>query len=100
MPPSSWAASAGAEVPVPSRVATIWRLPRQADAGVDISIEQIDDQIDEDDHDPGLHDHPLHQREVALKDPLVEQPADAGPGKDHFDDHGRVDHHDKIDAGE
>src|SRR5262249_62262104 len=63
----------------------------QADAGVDIGVENVDRQVDHDDHDPRLHDDALHEREIALEDALVEQPADAGPGEDDLDDNCGVD---------
>src|SRR5205823_5614648 len=68
--------------------------------GIDVGVEDVDRQVDQDDHDAGLHHDALHQREVALEDALVEEPADAGPGEDHFDDDRGVDHHDKIDPGQ
>src|SRR6266436_2173212 len=85
---------------VSSTVEIMAHLLRQANAWIDISVEDIDDEIDHHDHDPCLHDNPLHEREIALEDPLVEQPADPGPSKDHLDDHRRVDHHDEVDAGQ
>src|SRR5271165_1498768 len=97
---NSRGATATAVTLVSSIVDTMAHLFCQADAGIDIGVEEVDDQIDQDDHDPSLHDNALHQREIALEDPLVEQPADSGPGKDHLDNHRRVDHHDEIDAGQ
>ena len=49
------------------------RLSREPDARVDEGVQDVHDQVDADDHEAG-HDHDaLHQREVALEDPLVEQ---------------------------
>ena len=56
---------------VDSAESAMLHLFGQADAGVDIGVEDVDRQIDDDDHDPGFHDDALHQREVALKDALV-----------------------------
>src|SRR6516164_4789282 len=55
---------------------TMCHLCGQTNAGVDIGVEDVDDQIDRDDHDAGEQHDPLHQREIALEDPFVEQPAD------------------------
>src|SRR5215813_3143 len=79
-----------------SMVETMVHLLGQANAGVDIRIENVDDEIDDYDHDPGFHDDALHEREIALKDALVEQSANTGPGKDHLDDDRGVDHDDKV----
>src|SRR5690242_8690321 len=76
--------SAITAVVVKSVVSTMAHLSGNANAGVDVRVEQIDNQVDQHDHDAGLHDDPLHEREIALEDPLIKQPADAGPGKDHF----------------
>src|SRR5688572_645675 len=55
------------------------RLPREPDARIDERVENIDDQVDGDDHEAG-HDHDaLHQRDIPLEDALVEQPPDARP---------------------
>src|SRR5262249_19640600 len=51
----------------------------QADTRVDVAVEDVDQQVDDDDHDAGLHHDALHEREVALKNALVQQPADARP---------------------
>src|SRR5215475_10806426 len=93
--PNSCATADTGEARVSSMVETMAHLFGQANAGIDVGVEEIDDQIDHHDHDPGLHDDPLHEREIALEDTLVKQPADAGPGKDHLDDHRCVDHHDE-----
>src|SRR5271167_2850205 len=87
---NSRGATATAVTLVSSIVETMAHLLGQANAGIDIGVEDVDDQVDDHDHDPGLHDDALHEREVALEDALVEQPADPGPGKDHLDDHRRV----------
>src|SRR5712671_7971284 len=99
-PANSRGATATAETLGSSRVETMAYLLGQANAGIDISVEDVDDEGDDHDHDPGLHDDALHEREIALEDPLVEQPPDAGPGKDHLDDHCRVEHDDEVDAGQ
>src|SRR5579884_732986 len=72
----------------------------QADAGVDVGVEDVDEQVDADDHDAGLHDDALHKRKIALENAFVEQAADARPGEDDLDDDGGVDHHDEVDAGQ
>src|SRR2546425_11878303 len=73
---------------------------REPDSRVDEGVEDVHDQVDPHDHEAG-HDHDaLHQREIALKDALVEQAADTGPREDHLDDDGGVDHHDHVDAGQ
>src|SRR5437870_11173804 len=85
---------------VSSMVEIMAHLLGQANSWIDVGVEDVDDQVDHHDHDPGLHDDPLHEREIALEDPLVEQPADPGPGKDHLDDYRRIDHDDEVDAGQ
>src|ERR1051326_5879773 len=75
-------------------------LSGQANAEVDIGVEDVDQEVDDDDHHPGFHDDAPHQREIALEDPLVQEPSDAGPGKDDFDDDGGVQHDDKVDPGQ
>src|SRR6516162_9105644 len=97
--PNRGCAIASEEAPVSSIVAMA-HLFNQPDAGIDPGIEKVDQQVNEDDHDPGLHDDPLDQWEIALKYPLVEKPPNAGPGKDHLDDDCRVDHHDQVDPGQ
>src|SRR5215469_12960244 len=92
-------ATASEEAPVSSIVAMA-HLFDQPDARIDPGIEKVDQQVDQDDHDPRLHHDPLHQRKIALEYPLVEKPADAGPSKDHLDDDCGVDHHDEVDAGQ
>src|SRR4051812_8895810 len=57
----------------------------QADAGIDVRVQNVDDQVDKHDHDPGQNDDPLYQGKIALKDALVEQSADAGPSEDNLD---------------
>src|SRR5687768_17603025 len=76
------------------------RLPREPNARIDERVENVDDEVDADDHEAGHDDDALDQREVALEDALVEQPADARPREDHLDDHGRVDHDHEVDAGQ
>src|SRR5262249_46265199 len=70
------------EARVSSRVETMAHLLGQANAWIDVGVKEVDDKIDQYDHDPGLHDDPLHERKIALEDTLVKQPTDAGPGKD------------------
>src|SRR6516165_830950 len=77
-------------------MSTMSHLFGQANARVDVGVEDVDDQIDRDDHDAGQQHDPLHQREIALKDSLIEQPADPRPGKDHLDDHACVDHDHEV----
>src|SRR6516162_11147574 len=79
-----------------SMMSTICHLFGQANAWVDVGVENIDDQIDRDDHDPGQQHDPLHQRKITLEYPFVEQPADPWPGEDDLDDHRRVDHDHEI----
>src|SRR5271166_1552133 len=81
-------------------MSTMAHLLGEANTRIDVSVKDVDDQIDHHDHDPGLHDDPLHEWEIALEDALVEQAANPGPGKDYLDDHRRIDHDDKIDAGQ
>src|SRR5262252_9742684 len=83
-----------------SVVSTITHLFAQANARIDVRVKQVNNQIDQHDHDPSLHDDPLDERKIALEDPLVEQPADAGPGKDDLDDHCGIDHDDEVDTGQ
>src|SRR6516165_6416972 len=85
---------------VSSMMETMANLFGQANAGIDIGVEDVDDQIDQHDHDPGLHDDALHEREVALKDALIEEPSDTRPSEDHLDDHSRIDHDHEVDAGQ
>src|ERR1051326_7154693 len=59
-------------------------LPGQANARVDIGVQDVDDQVDHDDHDPRLHHHALHQREVTLENSLLTQRPDTWPRQDHF----------------
>src|SRR5580765_4304816 len=72
----------------------------QPDTGIDIGVEDVDHQIDRDDHDAGLHDDPLDERKIALEDALIKKAPGPGPGEDHLDDDRRVEHHDKVDAGQ
>src|SRR5215469_4565328 len=88
------------EARVSSMVETMAHLSGQANAWIDVGVKEVDDQIDQHDHDPGLHYHPLHEWKVALEDPFVEKPANAGPGEDHLDDYSRIDHDDEIDTGQ
>src|SRR5271167_525283 len=97
---NSRGATATAAAFVCSVMSAMAHLLGEANAWIDIRVENVDDQIDHHDHNPGLHDDALHEREVALEDALVEQPADPGPGKDHLDDHRRVDHDDEVDPGQ
>src|SRR6267143_4702418 len=60
---------------VSSMVEIMANLPGQANTRIDVGVEDVDDQVDHHDHDPGLHDNPLHERKIALEEPLVEQPA-------------------------
>src|SRR5262245_55648575 len=55
---------------VHSVVSAMLHLFGQADAGVDIGVEDVDHEIDGDDHHAGFHDDALHQRKVTLKDAL------------------------------
>src|ERR1700730_10821643 len=89
-----------AEARVSSMFETITHLLGQANAWIDVGVEDVDNQIDHHDHDPGLHDDPLNEREIALENAFVKEPADAGPSEDHLDDHRRVDHDDEVDAGQ
>src|SRR3974377_542531 len=88
------------EARVSSMVETMAHLLGQANAWIDVGVKEVDDQIDQDDHHSGLHNYPLHEGKVALEDALVEQPPDAGPGKDHLYDHRRIDHDDEVDTGQ
>src|SRR5262245_51953982 len=74
--------------------------PREPDARVDERIENVHDEIDRDDHEASHDHHALYQREVALEDALVQEPADARPGEDDLDDDGGVHHHHQVDAGQ
>src|SRR5882672_7307120 len=71
-----------------------------SDPRVDHGVEDIHHDVHDDDHGAAQHHRGLHHREVAERDPLVEQPADARPGKDSLDDHRHVDHQHEIDAGQ
>src|SRR6185437_7065040 len=82
------------------RVVDMGTLSGEPDAWIDIGVEDVDEEIDQHDHDPGFHHDALHKREVTLEDSLVQQPADAGPGEDHLDDHRCVQHHYKVDSGQ
>src|ERR671924_2230463 len=75
-------------------------LPRQPDARIDDRVGDVDHEVDADDHEAGHDDHALDEREVALEDALVEQPADARPREDHLDDDRGVDHDHQVDAGQ
>src|SRR5688572_29632130 len=61
-----------------------------ADPRVDDRVQDIDDQVDDDDHGAAQQDGGLHDREVAEGDALVEQPADARPREDGLHHHGDV----------
>src|SRR5829696_8554036 len=50
-------------------------LSGEANAGVDIGVQDVDHQIDQHDHHAGQHHDSLHEGEIALEDALVEQPA-------------------------
>src|SRR5215813_11636007 len=97
---NSGGTTVAAEARVSSMIETMAHLLGQADAWIDVGVEKVDDQIDQYDHDPGLHDDPLHEWKITLEDPLVKQSADPGPGKDYLDDNRRIDHYDEIDAGQ
>src|SRR5215510_119071 len=56
-----------------------------ADPRVDVGVEDVDDDVDDDDHGAAQHDRGLHHREVAERDALVEQAADARPREDGLD---------------
>src|SRR4029453_16046472 len=74
--------------------------PLQSNARIDQGVEDVDQQVHRHDHDAAQQDHGLHDGEVAERDTLVEQPADAGPGKHGLHHHRHVDHDDEIDAGQ
>src|SRR5258708_183194 len=69
---NSGGTTVAAEARVSSMRETMAHLSGQAYAWIDVSVEEVDDQIDQHDHDPGLHDDALHKRKIALEDPLVE----------------------------
>src|SRR6266705_771094 len=73
-------------------------LSGQPDAWVDVGVKDVDQQVDEHDHDAGEHNNALHEGEIALEDALEQQPADAGPGEHHFDDDGGVHHYNQVDT--
>src|SRR5262249_42958372 len=97
---NSWATAGTGEARVSSMVETMGHLFSQANAWIDVGVKEVNDQIDQYDHDPGLHNDPLHERKIALEDTLVQKPTNAGPGKDDLDDHRRIDHHNEIDPSQ
>src|SRR6516165_5737868 len=97
---NSCGATTAAGARVGSRMSTIFHLFGEANAWVDVGVEDVDDQVDRDDHDPGQQHDPLHQGKIPLEDPFVKQPADPRPSKDHLDDYRRVDHDHEVDTSQ
>src|SRR5215468_7919289 len=73
-------------------------LSHQPDAGIDVSVEDVDQEIDEHNHDAGQYDNALHEWKIPLKDTLKQQSADARPCEHHLDDDRGVHHHHQIDS--
>src|ERR1700730_18054108 len=85
-PANSRGATATSVTFVSSMAETMAHLLGQANAWIDVGVEDVDDQIGRDEHGPGFHVDGLDEREFALQEPLVQKPADAGPGKDCRDE--------------
>src|SRR5438128_5196047 len=66
---------------VSSMVEIMPHLLGQANAWIDVGVEDVDDQVDHHDHDPGLHDDPLHEWESRLEVPPVNSPPIPGQAK-------------------
>src|SRR5215472_16554639 len=77
-----------------------WRSAPQANAGVDNRVEDVDHQVDDDDHGAAHQHDPLDHREVAECDALVEQSPDPGPCEHDLDDGRHIDHDDEVDTGQ
>src|SRR5712691_3360676 len=56
-----------------------------ADTGIEIRVNDIDQQIHRDDNSSGEQHDGLHHWKITKHDPLVDQLANTGPGKDRFD---------------
>src|SRR6266496_6440487 len=89
-----------ATTPSPSRMSHGMRRPRGrafciaakassagAGAGIEEAIEEIDGEVDEDEHHRGEEHRALHHGIVAIVDGLHGEAADAGPGKDGLRHH-------------
>src|SRR4051812_7127371 len=72
----------------------------QSDTRIDNRVENVNQQINEDDHRTAEDHDPLHNREVAECDPLVEQPSDTRPREDDLDDDRDIDHDHQVDTGQ
>ena len=58
------------------------------DPRVEQRIDQVDDEVDDDEHAGGQHDDPLHERDVLSEHGLLGEPADAEPGEHGLRDDG------------
>src|SRR6516165_4862002 len=65
---NSCGATAAAGARVGSRMSTIFHLFGEANAWVDVGVEDVDDQVARDDHHPGQHNDPLPHRTIPPKD--------------------------------
>src|SRR5229473_5614196 len=72
----------------------------QPDAGIDQRVEDVDQQVDDHNHEAAQDHHALDDREIAEGDALVKEPPDTRPGEHHLYHHGYIDHDDEVDAGQ
>src|SRR2546422_2597591 len=84
----------------PASVSVAARLPFIADPRVDHGVHEVHREVDGHDHHAAEDDRRLHHGEVAEGDPLVEQPANAGPGEHGLHHDADVHHEHEVDAGQ
>src|SRR5262245_4485073 len=60
-------------------VVGIRHLPRKPDTGINIGVQDIDDEVQHHDHDPGHQYHTLDHGEISIGQTVVEQLTHAGP---------------------
>src|SRR5207302_2299248 len=70
----------------------------KTDARVDVSIEEIDEQVAHDEAERDQEDHALHQRVVAREHGVDDEAADPGEREDVFGDHSAADQRAELQA--
>jgi hypothetical protein len=60
-------------------------LPRKPNTGIDIGIQDINDEVQHDDHYPSHQYHTLDHRKISIGQTVVEQLTHARPVEDDFD---------------
>src|SRR3954453_3360935 len=88
--------------PVGRRATSVKRLMSgpQSDTRINDRVKDVNQKVHDDDHRPAQDHDSLDDREVAERDALIEQPANAGPGEHGLDDDSDIDHNDQIDPGQ